>query len=227
MNHRPTATARAAATAAAVLALALGAVGCDDGTTAAGSGAPAAAASTATAAAAGNGSTASAAPAGTAGPGSAAGTGGAAAQAGTDRCRTADLKADVQIQEAGKAMVMLTNKGSRSCTVKGYLGYGGLLADNSRTDTATHRVAKPGLPVAVTLKPGTTAFSGLSWNSCDKADATCGVLAGLVVTPPDETTRLTATVLGTDGKPVVQFPVAKAGFTVGTLQPSNQGVLLG
>jgi hypothetical protein len=53
------------------------------------------------------------------------------------------------------------------------------------------------------------------------------VLAGLVVTPPDETTQLTATVLGTDGKPVVQFPVAKAGFTVGTLQPSNQGVLLG
>ncbi|GAA1075231.1 DUF4232 domain-containing protein [Kitasatospora arboriphila] len=226
MNHRTTATTRAAATAAAVLALALGAVACDDDTTAAGTGtaAPTTVVSTATA---GTGSTASAARAGASGPGSAAGTGGSTAQAGTDRCRTADLKADVQIQEAGKAMVMLTNKGGRACTVKGYLGYGGLLADNSRADTATHRVAKPGPPVAVTLKPGTTAFSGLSWSSCDKADATCSVLAGLVVTPPDETTQLTATVLGTDGKPVVQFPVAKAGFTVGTLQPSNQGVLLG
>ncbi|MCU7825004.1 DUF4232 domain-containing protein [Kitasatospora sp. DSM 101779] len=218
MIHRTTATTRTAAAAAAVLALALGAVACDDGTTATGTGAPAP-----TAAA----STAGTAPTGTSGPGSAAGTGGTTAQAGADRCHTADLKADVQIQDAGRAMVMLTNKGSRSCTVKGYLGYGGLLADNSRTDTATHRVAKPGPPVAVTLKPGTTAFSGLSWSSCDKADASCGVLAGLVVTPPDETTQLTATVLGTDGKPVVQFPVAKAGFTVGTLQPSNQGVLLG
>ncbi|PBC80049.1 uncharacterized protein DUF4232 [Streptomyces sp. TLI_235] len=221
MKHRPTTPARAAAAAAAVLALALGATACDDGTTAAGAGTAAPTAATAST------GTAGAATTGTSGPGSAAGSGGTTARAGTDRCHTADLKADVQIQDAGRAMVMLTNKGSRACTVKGYLGYGGLLADNSRTDTATHRVAKPGPPVAVTLKPGTTAFSGLSWSSCDKADASCAVLAGLVVTPPDETTQLTATVLGSDGKPVVQFPVAKVGFTVGTLQPSNQGVLLG
>ncbi|MEV6209858.1 DUF4232 domain-containing protein [Kitasatospora sp. NPDC051914] len=226
MKQRPTTAARAAAATAAVLALALGAVACNDDTTAAGSGAaPTAAGTTASSPAADGG----AATAGTAGPGSAAtGKGTAPAQNASERCRTGELKADVQIQEGGgRAMVMLVNKGSRTCTVKGYLGYGGLLADNSRVDTATHRVAQPGPPVSVTLKPGTTAFSGLSWKSCDKADTTCTVLAGLVVTPPDETTQLTAAVLGTDGKPVVQFPVAEAGFTVGTLQPSNQGVLLG
>ncbi|MFD9125474.1 DUF4232 domain-containing protein, partial [Kitasatospora sp. NPDC059571] len=152
----------------------------------------------------------------------------AAAPSGSDRCRTTELKADVQLQGTpGSAMVMLTNRGDRTCTVKGYLGYGGLLADNSRSDVATTRVPQPGAPVTVTLKPGTTAFSGLKWTLCDKADASCQVLAGVVVTPPDETTQLTATVYGTDAKTVLQLPVAKAGFTVGTLQPSSQGVLLG
>ncbi|GJF28656.1 hypothetical protein KNE206_13560 [Kitasatospora sp. NE20-6] len=222
MKQHPTTAARAAAAAAAVLALALGAVGCNgDGTDAAAGTAPAQATTAGTAAASPAGAGRS-----TAGSSTPQGTAKTPAAAPT-RCRTADLKADVQVQEGGgRAMVMLTNASGRTCTVKGYLGYGGLAADNSRVDVATSRVAKPGPPVTVTLKPGTTAFSGLSWSTCDKADPTCAVLAGVVVTPPDETTQLTAVLLGTDGKPAVQLPVSAAGFTVGTLQPSNQGVLL-
>jgi hypothetical protein len=223
MKQRPATAVRAAAAVTAALTLTLGAVGCSSsGTTAA---APAASPAAAGAAAPGAGA-ASASPAAQA---DAAPTAAAAATAtGPDRCHTSELKADVQLQGTpGSAMVMLTNKGDRTCTVKGYLGYGGLLADNSRVDVATSRVARPGAPVTVTLKPGTTAFSGLKWTLCDKADATCQVLAGIVVTPPDETTQVTATVYGTDAKTVLQLPVARAGFTVGTLQPSSQGVLLG
>ncbi|WP_405013495.1 DUF4232 domain-containing protein [Kitasatospora sp. NBC_01539] len=228
MKQHPTTAARAAAAAAAVLALALGAVGCNgDGTD------PAAGTAPAQATAAGTAGTAPESPAGsvqaTAKAATTGGTGtGPAPAAATTRCHTADLKADVQVQEGGgRALVMLTNTSGRTCTVKGYLGYGGLAADNSRVDVATSRVAKPGPPVTVTLKSGTTAFSGLSWSTCDKADPTCAVLAGVVVTPPDETTQLTAVLLGTDGKPAIQLPVSAAGFVVGTLQPSNQGVLLG
>ncbi|GAA4997315.1 DUF4232 domain-containing protein [Kitasatospora paranensis] len=224
MKQRPATAVRAAAAVTAALTLTLGAVGCSSSGTAA-AGAPAASPTVAGAAAPGAG-TASASAAGRSD--SAATAGASATATGPDRCHASELKADVQLQGTpGSAMVMLTNKGDRTCTVKGYLGYGGLLADNSRVDVATARVPRPGAPVTVTLKPGTTAFSGLKWTLCDKADATCQVLAGIVVTPPDETTQVTATVYGTDAKTVLQLPVAKAGLTVGTLQPSSQGVVLG
>jgi hypothetical protein len=149
----------------------------------------------------------------------------AVAPAATDRCHTADLKADVQLQKDGSAMTIVTNKVSRTCTVNGYLNYRGLLADNSAVAVPTKHEAHPGAPVHVTLKPGTSAFSGLKWTSCDKADASCKVLAGVQVTPPEETTHLTATVIGTDGKTVLQLAVSAAGFTAGSLQPASQGVV--
>jgi hypothetical protein len=52
------------------------------------------------------------------------------------------------------------------------------------------------------------------------------VLTGLVMTPPNETTQLTANVIGLDGQQVPQLPVSSAGLRVGTLQPTNEGVLL-
>ncbi|MGA5817778.1 DUF4232 domain-containing protein [Kitasatospora sp. NPDC094028] len=154
---------------------------------------------------------------------------GTSASGGTvsTRCHTADLKADVQLQpdHPGSAMVMLTNKSSRTCTVHGYLGYGGLLADNSPVVTGSSRVPQPGHPIEVSLKPGVSAFSGLKWTSCDKADPTCKVLAGITITPPDETTQLTANLLGVEAEPVLQLTVSHAGFTVGSLQPVSQGVV--
>jgi hypothetical protein len=145
--------------------------------------------------------------------------------AGSNRCRTADLKADIQLQKEGSAMVMLTNKGSQTCTIDGYLNYGGLLADNSAVPVTTKHEAYPGTPARFSLKPGTSGFSGLKWTSCDPSDAGCTVLAGVQVTPPEETTHLIATVVGLDGKPVPQLPLAPAGFTAGSLQPSNEGVV--
>ncbi|MFJ9845089.1 DUF4232 domain-containing protein [Kitasatospora sp. NPDC101155] len=200
---------RGVAAAATVLALGLGAAACNDDV----SSAPASASSSSSATPGGVGAAAS----------------GTSASGGTvsTRCHTADLKADVQLQpdHPGSAMVMLTNKSPRTCTVHGYLGYGGLQADNSPVITGSSRVAHPGKPVEVSLKPGVSAFSGLKWTSCDKADPTCKVLAGITITPPDETTQLTANLLGVDAKPVLQLTVSHAGFTVGSLQPVSQGVV--
>ncbi|GAB7184991.1 hypothetical protein ATKI12_4822 [Kitasatospora sp. Ki12] len=152
-------------------------------------------------------------------------TGPMVGQSAGARCTADELTATVQLQEAGSAMVMVTNKGSRSCTLFGYPGYGGLRPDNSADTLAVKREPHPGPPMAITLKPRTTAFSGLKWSSCDKADPTCHVITGLRLTPPDETKQLTAEVLGLDGKPVVQLPVSAQGLTTGSLQPSNQGVV--
>ncbi|MDN3292538.1 DUF4232 domain-containing protein [Streptomyces ficellus] len=150
----------------------------------------------------------------------------AAAGTGVARCRAAQLKADIQIQQEGSAMLMLTNKSARTCTVKGYPAYSGLAADNSPLSVRTKRVAHPGAPMLVTLKPGRTAFAGLKWTSCDKADEKCNVLSGVVVTPPGDKAGITATVLGTDGKPVKEtLEVSAEGFTTGSLQPASQSVL--
>ncbi|WP_329564643.1 DUF4232 domain-containing protein [Kitasatospora sp. NBC_01266] len=219
---------KAAAVAVTTAALALGVSACNDDVPSTNAANPAVSAAPAAAhpgAAAQSG--AAVAPGGrtSAKPGAPAGS--AKPTAVSDRCHTSELKADVQLQPdfPGKAMVMLTNIGKRSCSVYGYLGYGGLLADNSRVTLNTSRVAYPGPSVAATLKPGTTAFSGLKWSSCDKSDPTCHVLAGVIVTPPDETTQLTANVLDDNGRPLPQLTVSAAGFTVGTLQPSNEGVV--
>ncbi|MFJ9458503.1 DUF4232 domain-containing protein [Kitasatospora sp. NPDC101447] len=152
-------------------------------------------------------------------------TGPMVTQSAGARCTADELTATVQLQDAGSAMVMVTNKGGRSCTLFGYPGYGGLRADNSADTLAVKREPHPGPPTAITLKPKTTAFSGLKWSSCDKADPTCHVIAGLQLTPPDETRQLTAEVLGLDGKPVLQLLVSAQGLTTGSLQPSNQGVV--
>ncbi|GAB2694061.1 DUF4232 domain-containing protein [Kitasatospora kifunensis] len=224
---------RAAAIAVTTVALGLGAVACNDEVPATSAANPPATAQPASShtpapgtASSGKPGTKPSTPTGTAKPGSPAGTAKPTGDAST-RCHTGDLKVDVQLQPnlANSAMVMVTNKSSHTCSVYGYLGYGGLLADNSPVVLKTARVAYPGAPMAATLSPGTTAFSALKWASCDKADTSCHVLAGVTVTPPDETTQLTADVLDTDGKPVNQLTVSAAGFTVGSLQPSNEGVV--
>ncbi|MER8182310.1 DUF4232 domain-containing protein [Kitasatospora sp. NPDC094015] len=228
MNRR---TSQVAVVAAATALLALAATGCSSSggsqaappSAAAGSAGTPAASAAGTGAGGGSASTAST----PAGGGSAQSSGAQAGGAAGDRCHTADLKADIQLQgdRPGNAMLMLVNRGTRTCTVYGYPGLGGLLADNSRVELPTNRVPNPGQPSSISLKPGTTAFAGLAWAPCSKSDVDCKVLAGLELTPPDETTQLIATVLGTDAKPVNALTVSKAGIRVGSLQPASQGVL--
>ncbi|MFI9363450.1 DUF4232 domain-containing protein [Kitasatospora sp. NPDC053057] len=155
----------------------------------------------------------------------AAPTGPMATQPVGTRCKADELAVTVQLQDAGSAMVLLTAKDGRTCTLFGYPGYGGLRADNSVDPLTAKREPYPGAPTAITLKPNTTAFAGLKWNSCDKADPSCHVITGLQLTPPDETKPVTTQVIGLDGQPVTQLLVSAQGLTTGSLQPSNQGVV--
>jgi hypothetical protein len=152
-------------------------------------------------------------------------TGPVTAQPAGARCKTGELDATVQIQGPGSAMLLLSNKGSRTCTLYGYPGYGGLLPDNSAEVVVVNREPHPGPPVLITLKPGVPAFAGLEWSDCAKSDPTCHILSGLQLTPPDETTPLIADVEGVNAQPVVQLLVSAAGLTTGSLQPSRQSVV--
>ncbi|MFI2607533.1 DUF4232 domain-containing protein [Kitasatospora sp. NPDC018619] len=148
-----------------------------------------------------------------------------AGQAAGSRCKGDDIAATVQLKGPGSALLTIKNKSDHNCTLYGYPGFAGLKADNSPEALDARTDAHPGPAVLVTLKPGKSGYAGLKWSACDKADASCHVLAGLQVTAPDETKAVTAEVLGTDGKPVAQLLVSAAGLTTGTLQPNNEKVL--
>ncbi|WP_316527729.1 DUF4232 domain-containing protein [Kitasatospora brasiliensis] len=148
-----------------------------------------------------------------------------AEQAAGSRCKSDEISATVQLKGAGSALLTIKNKSNHNCTLYGYAGFGGLRADNSADALTANRDAHPGPATLVTLKPDKAGYAGLKWSACDKSDASCHVLTGLQVTAPDETTPVTAEVLGTDGKPVSQLLVSAAGLTTGTLQKSNDKVL--
>ncbi|MFE9427949.1 DUF4232 domain-containing protein [Kitasatospora sp. NPDC006697] len=206
---------KAVAVAATTVALAMGAVACNDDDGSTGAANPPAASHSAAA-------SALAKP--TAQPGQ-GGSGTAKPAANGNRCRTDELKAEIQIEPPignnSSALLKLANVGNRTCDLTGYAGLGGLLADNSQLSLDTNRVPFPFPPTTQNLiKPGDNAFAGLKWAPCDKGDETCHVLAGLVVTPPDQTTQLTADLKGLDNRQVIQLTVSKAGITIGTLQPT-------
>jgi hypothetical protein len=144
-------------------------------------------------------------------------------------CRSADLAADVTFQPdraEGKtrmALVTVTNKSRRTCTVEGRAAISLANAAGEVVDVPTREVNQPGPAVPITLKAGRTAFQGLKWTACDKADPSCGVGNTLLFNLEASTDGPVARLVG--------FPAAeRSGITmnsmsIGTLQPSAQGVV--
>ncbi|MEV6346969.1 DUF4232 domain-containing protein [Actinoplanes sp. NPDC051851] len=149
----------------------------------------------------------------------------AATKAGA--CRSEGVKTSVELQEAEgttqRAMVIVTNSGKSNCTLDGWVAISLVNAADEVVDVPTSRVKEPGPAEPITLKPGTSAFAGIKWTSCDKGDDTCGV---------GNTLRYNLEA-STDG-PVAElsgFPnpessaITMTSLKIGTLQPSNQGVV--
>ncbi|MBQ0826274.1 DUF4232 domain-containing protein [Streptomyces tagetis] len=158
------------------------------------------------------GGTASAAPSGTAGrpsgtagtsagrsappagavPGDTAASASASGRTG-DRCHTAQLRASVGRDDPGAGQrnfpVVLTNVSQRACTVHGYPG--AAFVDASGRQLGPDPVRTPASPVTLTLAPGASAWSGLSFSSPRISGARTAIPASLLVTPPDERDSLT------------------------------------
>jgi hypothetical protein len=157
---------------------------------------------------------------------------GAAASAGVtedtvvplvERCRTPELKADLEYQSiigsgVVASMLMLTNKSSRTCTVYGWAGLGLQDAAGQSIPATTVRKAYPGAATKIVLKPGRTAFFGMKWT----AGPQCTLAGGMVLTPPNETTQLTVNMQGFGS--TERLRVCGRQITIGSLQPSSQGV---
>ena len=143
-------------------------------------------------------------------------------------CRSADLKTTVTAQSDAtdavqKGMVTLTNTGKAACKLDGWVAISLVNAADEVVPVPTSKVDQPGPAESFTVKPGTSAFAGIKWTRCDKADAKCGV---------GNTLRYNLEA-STDG-PVAEleaFPdperneITMKKLQIGTLQPSRQGVV--
>lgn len=148
---------------------------------------------------------------------------------GSARCRTADLKAEFQLQPQtpNTALLIVKNITSHSCTVYGYPGIA--LQDTTgryQTLAKTDRVPHPGPPMKITLSSGTVAFAGTRFVRDTAGGCDGGIYDQVMVTPPDETSQLVTPVMSEEGGGrTAKLAVCDGMLSVGTLQPSNQGVL--
>ncbi len=150
----------------------------------------------------------------------------AAATTTKSACTASDFKADLNTQpNGGIAMLALTNKGAKDCSLRGWAGFSFLAANDSPIAVKVSKVAQPGPGAEIVLKPGRTAFAGFKWTTCDKGDASCHVVTTVQVTPPGVGSPVVADFIGANGgdEKVTELPLASA--RVGTLQPSAQGVV--
>ncbi|MBG0850702.1 DUF4232 domain-containing protein [Streptomyces spinoverrucosus] len=108
------------------------------------------------------------------------------------RCHTFELRASVGRVNPGAGQrnypVVLTNTSSRTCTLYGYPG--AAFVDASGRQLGPDPVREGDSPARVTLAPGDSAWSGLSYTSPELTGARTDTPASLLVTPPDERDQL-------------------------------------
>ncbi|MEV5953985.1 DUF4232 domain-containing protein [Streptomyces sp. NPDC051987] len=129
------------------------------------------------------------------GGGSSAGATGTATAAGA-RCHTSELSASVGLNDPGAGQenfpIVLTNTSGRTCTVRGYPGAAFVNAGGAQLGPDPQR-ASGGTAATVTLKPGQSAWAGLSFSNPEVSGAKTATPAALLVTPPDEKDPLRVT----------------------------------
>lgn len=119
------------------------------------------------------------------------------------------------------AMVVVTNSGKQDCTAPGRFTIALVNAANESVDVPTKKVDQPGPAAEVEIKAGGSAFAGIKWIPCVKADAVCGVGNTLRFAFEDSTKAVTL-----EGFPAAERSgITMKSLQVGTLQPSNQGVV--
>ncbi|MEU6776045.1 DUF4232 domain-containing protein [Streptomyces sp. NPDC046759] len=119
---------------------------------------------------------------------SASGGGASATAPASTRCHTSELRASVGRNDPGAGQenfpVVLTNKSGRTCTVHGYPGAAFVSASGSTLGPDPKRGS--GSPTTITLRPGQSAWAGLTFSNPGISGAKTATPAALLVTPPDE-----------------------------------------
>jgi hypothetical protein len=113
-----------------------------------------------------------------------------ATTASSARCRTADLRASIGPNGPGAGQenfaVVLTNRSDRTCTVYGFPGIAFVDGAGEAVTPDPERTTGQEEP-KVTLKPGASAWSALTFTNPEVTGVTTVTPAAVLVTPPDET----------------------------------------
>ena len=202
---------RPAAAAAGLLSIALLLAGC-------GGDEPAATAPSASQAPTGTTTAPEPATGGTTAPAEPAAGGTAAA------CAPADVSADLTLQPGGtRGLLAVTNTSGSACQVSGSPGVRLLNPAAEPVPLRVSKVDQPGPAEPVVLEPGRTAFGGLKWTGCEKSSASCGAGNAIEVELPGASAW---TGVELQGFPTPEkVAITMRSIQVGTLQPSNQGVV--
>jgi hypothetical protein len=109
--------------------------------------------------------------------------------ASSTRCHTSELRAKVGSNNPGAGQenfpIVLTNASGRTCTVRGYPG--AAFVNASGTQLGPDPLRESGsAATTVTLKPGQSAWAGLTFSNPEISGAKTATPTTLVVTPPDE-----------------------------------------
>ena len=110
----------------------------------------------------------------------------------SSRCHTSELRASVGRNNPGAGQenfpVVLTNASARTCTLRGFPGTA--FVDASGRQLGPDPERESGSPATVTLKPGQSAWAGLTFSNPEVSGAKTGTPAALLITPPDERDHL-------------------------------------
>ncbi|MFJ9899441.1 DUF4232 domain-containing protein [Streptomyces sp. NPDC091280] len=121
-------------------------------------------------------------------------SGSGSASGDSARCHTSELKASVGGNDPGAGQenfpIVLTNSSGRTCTVRGYPGAAFVNASGTQLGPDPVRETSGGTGGAVTLKPGQSAWAGLTFSNPEISGAKTATPTTLVVTPPDEKASL-------------------------------------
>lgn len=162
------------------------------------------------------------------------------AHGGAHPCVGRDFHVDLNVQpptnddndaSQGNAhfLIAVTNTSNHSCTVDGYLDLSGQNAAGESRDIPVQDVKVPGPPVNVTIKPGQTAFAGMTVQLGDPGSPATQVLTGFSATVPGARDASPTDMLAIDGTAVQdeQDPTIPVDWVqVGTLQPTSEGVFI-
>ncbi|WP_262056847.1 DUF4232 domain-containing protein [Streptomyces sp. STR69] len=121
--------------------------------------------------------------------GSATSTSSGSGVTSSSRCHTSELKATVGGNDPGAGQenfpIVLTNTSGRTCTVRGFPGAAFLNASGTQLGDDPQRETSS-TATTVTLKPGQSAWAGLTFSNPEISGAKTATPSWLAVTPPDE-----------------------------------------
>ncbi|MDV9178215.1 DUF4232 domain-containing protein [Streptomyces sp. W16] len=107
----------------------------------------------------------------------------------SSRCHTSELRAKVGGNDPGAGQenfpIVLTNASGRTCTVRGFPGAAFLNASGTQLGDDPQRESGS-TATTVTLKPGQSAWAGLTFSNPEISGAKTATPSLLAVTPPDE-----------------------------------------